>query len=266
MAGLVRWRPWAPDYEQYIGMLIGSEALGLVVGFLVHHPMLVAFPLVVPPYVAAKALWRRHGRAFVREMREAHDALNAGNFARARESFAYWAANRPSPALAAIARHDLAWTAMCEGELEEARDLQLHGLTKDRKSLERAGLVQLSSIDLALLFALLGDLETAETWIAEAEKPAKKAPRRGVEAIIAVVRAVVALRRDRAADAVQILEDNWSMCEARLSGDTMRPIYVIRAFARREELSYQRPKYPGELAYIGTAWPEMAEFLAANGY
>jgi hypothetical protein len=71
------------------------------------------------------------------------------------------------------------------------------------------------------------------------------------------------------------LDERWHEYEALLTGDIVRHLRVVRAFARaaagpREagtaamDLASARPAYPGEYALLAAEWPEMAAFLAAH--
>ena len=66
------------------------------------------------------------------------------------------------------------------------------------------------------------------------------------------------------------------MCEGMLTGETLRPMRVLRAFALASsdprnagkaeiDVAAARPQYPDEYRFLGVAWPEMAVFLASHG-
>lgn len=130
--------------------------------------------------------------------------------------------------------------------------------------------------DLALCYALLGKLDDAETWCAKAQEPMKGGALPTFPAMLAIVRAVIDCRRGRAAEAMASLEDTWAQHEATMTGELLRMMRVLRAFAcaaadgprnqgRVERvLGDMKPRYERELAFLGGAWPEMAAFLSAH--
>lgn len=85
------------------------------------------------------------------------------------------------------------------------------------------------------------------------------------------------LRRGDPAAAGRILDGGWDELERATSGDRVRGFRVLRAFAAEqvggalaaqagELLAGARPCRPGEYAWIGARWPEMARYLAASGF
>src|SRR5262249_22927212 len=129
--------------------------------------------------------------------------------------------------------------------------------------------------DLALDHALSGDLAAAENWVAAAEERTDELSTPSTAAMTAFAHAVLACRSGRAAEAARMLDDHWPDYEARLTGEMLRPLRIVRAFAiatadprsigRAETvIAAARPVYRGEYAFLGTAWPEMANFLASH--
>jgi hypothetical protein len=96
------------------------------------------------------------------------------------------------------------------------------------------------------------------------------------QAYSTLARAVIDCRSDRCAEAAQELDQVWRICEAELTGEQLRPLRIVRAFAvsnggahaggsPEAALATVRPAYAGEHDYLGKAWPEMARYLADNG-
>ena len=81
-------------------------------------------------------------------------------------------------------------------------------------------------------------------------------------------------RTGRPEDAAKLLDEGWAGYEASVTGDVLRPLRVVRAFAHASgpraggvaeaALPTLRPAYPGEYAFLGARWPEMAAFLASH--
>lgn len=94
--------------------------------------------------------------------------------------------------------------------------------------------------------------------------------------MMALLRAVIDCRRGRAADAMVSLEHAWNEYEAAMTGEILRMMRVVRAFACaagegprhqgqvERVLGDLRPRYAHEFVFLGGAWPEMAAFFAAN--
>lgn len=80
----------------------------------------------------------------------------------------------------------------------------------------------------------------------------------------------------RAAEAMVSLEQAWTEHEATMTGQTLRIMRVVRAFACaaadgprnqglvERVLGEMKPRYERELTFLGGTWPEMAAFLAAH--
>jgi hypothetical protein len=94
--------------------------------------------------------------------------------------------------------------------------------------------------------------------------------------MLALTRSIIECRRGNAEAARVTIEQAWTEQEANMTGASLRLMRVMRAFAcaaveapRNQGLVERllvdlRPRYPGELAFLGGRWPEMAAFLAAH--
>ena len=123
---------------------------------------------------------------------------------------------------------------------------------------------------LARTYALKGDIAAAEAWLERARKRVAK----GHEHHIVFEELLLALRRgDREAMASRAAS-SWREIEASHTGEAMREIQVLRAFAAREIgetgraatlVEAARTKQAGGYDWMAVFWPELGEFLSANG-
>jgi Tetratricopeptide repeat len=214
-------------------------------------------------------------RRFATENNLALSALGRGELAKAHEVFSRWA-RTPHVLARAVARHNLGWTSMLEGQLEEAVAILEDAEEHYPKALVRIGMLPTTRIDIALCHALLGKLDAAERWYEKSEAPVKAPPRPSTPGMRAIVRAVIDCRKSRAGEAAVALEQAWTEHESVLTGETLRMMRVLRAFACaladgprsqglvERVLADMRPRYAGELGFLGGTWPEMAAFLASH--
>jgi hypothetical protein len=202
-------------------------------------------------------------------------AIARGDLETAHAIFWRWSASSV-PRVSAISRHNLAWTVMRQGELQHAVEILNDNERHLAKHLKAIGLFATSAADRALNLALLGNLTTAEKWLTEAEARRKAVSNSTVPAVIALVRAVIACRSGKHEEAVAVLDERWAEYEGTLTGETLRLLRVVRAFAvaapdprnaglAETALAAVRPAYPSEYRFLGKAWPEMATFLASHG-
>jgi len=234
-------------------------AVGLVVAFL-------AFTIQIS----------RVHRRYADEHQAGVAALSRGDLGTARAIFAQSATRPATLVTGAHSLHNFAWTLLRQGDLRGAIDTFLFNERRNSKRLRAYALLPSSAVNLALAYALLGDFARAKHWLAvlEQRKTERAAP--SVPAMTVYARAVLALRRGTPTVAARLLDEHWAECEATLTGDVFRPLRVIRAFAQsasgpREAgiaamtLAAARPAHPGEYAFLGADWPEMAVFLDAHG-
>lgn len=221
-------------------------------------------------------------RRNLRELRTFHtDTIAAlaessrGNHEAARATFWRWVEHAHVSRIVAVARHNLAWTLMRMGNLDQAIEVAQQNDAGSRTSLERVALAPMSAVDIALYHALAGHLVDATTWLEQAASRRDDMSMPIAPAIRALATAIVDCRAGRAQQAANNLEDHWSEHEAVLTGDLVRVLRIVRSFARHADgprhagaasidLSSLRPAHPGEYAMLSASWPEMAAFLAAN--
>jgi hypothetical protein len=226
--------------------------------------------------VANRRLRVRQGERFVRENVQATEALARGDLAAARAGFTPWADQLWMSRATALARHNLAWVRMRQGELRPSLDLLTRNEAGFEGQLTAIGMSGTSAADLALLHVLVGDLEKAEHWLAIAEQRATKGIHLpSLAAMTTFSRAALHCRAGRFDDAVRLLDERWASCEGALTGGTLRPLRVLRGFAIASSnprnaglaevaLATSRPSFPGEYDFLGVEWPELAAFLAAH--
>ena len=126
---------------------------------------------------------------------------------------------------------------------------------------------------LALCDALLGDLDAADAWVTESKRRASSPS--SITRVHLAAEAIVRLRRGDALGAVQLLDASWGEIERSTAADMVRALRIVRAFAAEsigspalvpDLLAGARPFRPGEYAWLGARWPEMARYLDANGF
>jgi hypothetical protein len=256
------------------GAVIG---LPLGLGLVRHDAVLIGISGVayIAYFVGATAVARVRVRRFVGETTLALEAMRRGELAKANDMFARWTTST-LPWVAALARHNLGWILILQGRLEEAATLLEDTAEHHQRGLTRLSLLPTTRLDTGLCHALLGHIELGETWHERATEPVKAPTYSTFPGMLALLRAVIDCRRGRAAEAAVTLENAWTENEAAMTGDTLRIIRVVRAFAcagvdapRNQGLVERvlgdtKPRYLGEFDFLGTAWPEMTAFLAAH--
>jgi hypothetical protein len=256
-----------------------SVAAGTVLGFVAKAHLVFALGLggglIVSFYVGWAVFTNARARRFSNESNLAIAALGRGELEKARAIFVRWATSR-HPVVSGLARHNLSWTLMLEGRIEEAVTLIEDTAVHHARGLARPGILSTTRVDAGIYNALLGKLDAATAWYEKAREPQRVAPMPTFPAMLAILEAVIACRTERAAEAVVVLERAWTEHEAAMTGEIMRMMRVVRAFALaasgsprsqgvvEQVLGDMRPRYAGELTYLGSAWPEMAMFLAAH--
>ncbi len=255
----------------------GVVAIPIALGIALPHGLLLGIggaaflAYVVGWTAAANAAMRRFGA----DNNLAVGALGRGELAKAHEVFARWAPSQHIM-ISATARHNLGWTLMLEGRVEDAATILEDAAEHYQRALDRVSLLPTTRGDVAICNALLGNLDVAEAWCLKSAEPVKGPPRPSFPGMLALSRGIIDCRRGRAAEAMVSLEHAWTEHEACMTGETLRMMRVVRAFAcasadgpRNQGLVERvlgdtRPRYEGELAFLGGTWPEMAAFLAAH--
>jgi hypothetical protein len=197
--------------------------------------------------------------------------LNAGSLALAERELTRLEAQFAWPrVLRNLATYNRALAVMRQGRHDEAIALLADA---DRRG-GGTGIDAALAGTLAYTHALRGNVEPAGSWMMEAmRRGAGRAPGAPHGNIMAEV--AVDLRRGRYAEVKLRLDNDWVALEAGMKGESLRPLRVMRAFAVAQAsgvresgaieplLSALRPGRPGEFAYLGASWPELARFLAA---
>jgi len=126
---------------------------------------------------------------------------------------------------------------------------------------------------LSLLHALRGNRELAEEWFGEAEQRSRTYANPGAFPNI-MAEVAVALRRSESREIRVRLDNEWAQIEHSLTGERLRPLRILRAFAIAQELrdaaaaSSVLAGLGGararEFAYLGTEWPELQQFIVAK--
>lgn len=246
--------------------ILGFVAWQLAVGYLTF---------VVAELVFNLFRFDRQLKRFAVHNAEGLAALSRGEMNTARDIFWRWAETAKQSRISTFARHNLAWTLTHQGQLQQAVEILLDNEERNPNALQNIALFPTSAVDLAFNYALLGDIASAERWLTEAERRGADPRTLSFPGMRALSRAVLDCRRDRCDDAARMLAEQWAQCEAVLTGDTLRPLKIVRAFAITASgprnagladmfVTTARPAYPGEYDFLGAAWPEMAAFLASH--
>jgi hypothetical protein len=212
-------------------------------------------------------IWKRFQAANLEALR----ALGSGGLRRAEDLYRAWLGRWPG-SVDRMARHNLAWTRLKQADLDGAVALLVEN---DRLGVE-GPIATKCAVDLAFCHALLGRHELATAWLAESDRRKPRGADPTHDAMRVFAAAVIDCRAGRAVEASAALEERWTEHEGVLSGESIRPMRVVRAFAvaqaggprgagQAETLAaLAKPAYPGEYDFLGVAWPEMQAFLAAH--
>jgi hypothetical protein len=242
------------------GWIIGGGALSVVIA------------------VFAYLSWvSRSVRRYNDESAEALRLLSRSDLGAALKQFEALAARWKRPrSIRAVARHNVAWALLRSGELARAIDAY--------SEIERTGVVagiggvwHNVACHLAIAHALSGDLDTAQQWLDEAVKRiGQGGDTRHLRGVAALGRAIIECRRGGGAGVARELERDWAEFESALTGEILRPLRLVRAFAVAHDGGLRgqgtvemlvvplRGGPPGELAFLGQSWPEMKGFLTAH--
>jgi hypothetical protein len=270
------WLKTTVIWTVYTAMVVAIYVMGsnepTAAGVLATIGACVAIFVGIVGVVTVFAL-RRWRRAQV-EINDAVAALSRGQLDLANETFTRWSESR-NTLLSALARHDLGWTLMRQGRLEEAIAVLSNNDWAHERVLKRLSLHGTSSVDLSLCCALLGKIDEAESWLQLTERRAATAANPSLPAMTVFARAVLDCRKERCEDAARLLDEQWPECEAALTGSELRPLRVVRAYALAAGgprhagvadhlLASSWPVYDGEYDFLGVAWPAMQLFLLSH--
>ncbi len=263
---------WATFVGSFIGIYLvvgGRSSFGVIA--------LAACPIVLLAVVFVVLFLRnyRQIQRFNVANGEANAALGNGDLVVARTIFSHWAQATKVPMVSALARHNLGWTLIREGRLQEAISVLTDNDTHHATLLALNPLGALSAADLAVVHALMNQLADAQQWLHVADTRVSEPPSTSLPGMQAFARAVIDCRSERAHEAACMLDESWAQFEAALTGASLRPIRVVRAFAHAAAgprsagiseamLAAARPAYPNEYTFLGAAWPEMQAFLVSH--
>jgi hypothetical protein len=263
---------WMVNIAMFVAIYVMLSKDATAVGVLATIGVCIAILVGVVGVGAVFAL-RRWRRAQA-EINDAVAALSRGQLDLANETFTRWSESK-NTVLSALARHNLGWTLMRQGRLEEAIAVVSNNDWAHEHALKRISLYATSSVDLSLCCALLGKIEDAESWLQVSDRRAPNAANPSFPAMKVFARAVLDCRKERCGDAARLLDEQWAECEAALKGSELRPLRVVRAYAHAAGgprnsgvadnlLSSSRPVYDGEYDFLGVAWPAMRSFLVSH--
>jgi len=258
-------------------MVTGAAFIaGLVAALRVPLPWPWLLVCAVIAFIGLGIFMNRRDQRYATEEVRAMQALGRGDLPLAWTIFTWGSQPKQTSRTRARALVGLGWTLLRQGKLDKAIETLGANDARSWRDLRTAGLAVTSATYLAICYALEGDLDAAETWLAAADKRAKHARAQVTdEAMKAFARAIIDVRRDRGAEAAAALDDHWTEWEGVLPGDKLRPLRVLKAFALAgggprdagiadSALEHARPAYPGEYEMLSSAWPEMASFLATH--
>jgi tetratricopeptide (TPR) repeat protein len=212
-------------------------------------------------------VWVARGNArFNLESAEGIALLEKGAAAQAAALFEGLIARHPHNGDAA--RFNAGTARLRAGQLDRA--IELLTLVADEK--KKASNAQTQAwAELAAAYALAGKPDEATAWLAKVEA------RPNVNTFALVwPRALVAARRGELVELARTLETRWRQLENTLTGNVLRRLLLLRAFAVATSegprgtataeplLARLRPTTPDEFAWLTGSWPELAAFVAAN--
>jgi hypothetical protein len=171
--------------------------------------------------------------------------------------------------------------------LAELRAGQLGTALETLRAVERApGLLFGSDVRtsaalwLTIGFALRGDVERAERWLADVDRRLRRAREGRVApaSLRSLAEALVCLRRDDPAAAARILDRDRARVEESLAVTYARLAWLARAYAAarlagpRDDAAAAEPWLrlvrgapSPSFAWVATEWPELRAFMAAHG-
>jgi hypothetical protein len=215
--------------------------------------------------------------AFNSAIASAQRALGEGDYAKAVAEYeAITRRYRWPSLLRSLGNFNLAVAQMHRGDLAGA--LERLADVERRAPLAIAGLRANFACQLALGYALRGELEAARRWRAESEARRKSAgDQAGLAGLQAFVDAVIDTREGRWEAFLRWIDERWRELDGTLTARSTRPLRVLRAFAIARAggvrdagvvdaaLGAIQPVRRGEFEMLGVQWPEMHSFLETHG-
>jgi hypothetical protein len=215
--------------------------------------------------------------AFNAASASAQKALGEGDYARAVAEYeAIEKRYRWPSSLRSIGNFNLAVALMHRGDLANA--LERFAEVERKAPWSIAGLRASLAGQLALGYALRGELDAARRWRTESEARKQHAGDQvGLAGLQAFADAVIDTREGKCEAFLRWIDERWRELEGTLTARTTRPLRVLRAFAMARSggvrdagvvdaaLGAIRPARRGEFEMLGTQWPEMHSFLETHG-
>ncbi len=176
---------------------------------------------------------------------------------------------------AAVARYNLATTLLRQGNLSGAVE-EAARVEKGAGLLWASDIRVLAGILLAELYALRGQLDAAEKWLADARRRQLRSQSRTQPAAqLRLAETILQCRQGHFEDAVRLLDRDWRQLESTLTVAWMRNVWLMRAFAAAQlggprdagavpYLSILRTQPAGAYDHLAVEWPELRTFLVAN--
>jgi hypothetical protein len=199
-----------------------------------------------------------------------------GDLARARQIYLEVAKlYAKQPSYGANARCNAAVIALFQGDFDVARD-ELIAVDKTPGLFFGDGIRLYASLTLARLFAVTGDTERANAWLASSQSRLERnvANRLQFLASMHITRAILALRGGRADEAAQILERDWLRIIRACDHNDRQLALTLRAFLAAQSprdagaatpwLVAARSLGPTEIGYATKSWPELRTFVEHN--
>jgi hypothetical protein len=259
---MMSWLGWG------IGASLAASAIGL-------GPLVWVVVIGVP--FAQTAAVQAQARRYNRVAQPGHLALTAGDPSTAQREFSVARAQFRWPGfLRRLGDYNRAVALIREGQLDLALEL-LSDIDR------RGGVLNLDGAiagALTLAHALAGHVELAGEWLLETRRRYAAYTVAGIRVpAFAFIQSETAADL-RAGDAEAVrkrLENQWTQLENSVTGNVLRPMRVLRAFALAQSsgpreaaivdsmLSALRGTSTRDIEYLAAAWPEMATFMSAHG-
>ena len=219
------------------------------------------------------AVWRGRARkeieVYERDAVDARARLQRGQLVEAVGVFWQWAEQARTAAVAARARIDLGMALVQQGDHARAITILEAADKNYRDEIASQKWTPRTAVWIAIAQALHGETAAARSWLAADKRGAAD------DELAIFVEAMVRCRTGECAAAATLLDERWIELEAGLTGRQLRAVRIVRAFAHAAAgpratgtsaaiLLGIRRSYPGEFAFLGAKWPEMAAFLATH--
>jgi hypothetical protein len=145
---------WTVNIAMFVAVYVMFSKSPTIAGVLAIIGVCIAICVVVVGVASVFALrrWRRTQA----EINDAVAALSRGQLDLANETFTRWSESN-NTILSALARHNLGWTLLRQGQLEESLAVVSNNDSAHERALTRLSLHGTSSVDLALCCALHED-------------------------------------------------------------------------------------------------------------